>query len=132
MSSSPLNTSQQQLFEQQPQQANSFVDRQLQRAMTQVRIIDMVGGFLMWGSLTLGFLLMLAIIDAWIFPLSVTARVVALILIVGVSLLYLFRSIWPLVTRRINPMFAAKMLEEGQQDRTTHWSIFFPFVTPPH
>ena len=87
MSSSPLNTSQQQLFEQQPQQANSFVDRQLQRAMTQVRIIDMVGGFLMWGSLTLGFLLMLAIIDAWIFPLSVTARVVALILIVGVSLL---------------------------------------------
>ena len=131
MSSSPLNTSQQQLFEQQPQQANSFVDRQLQRAMTQVRIIDMVGGFLMWGSLTLGFLLMLAIIDAWIFPLSVTARVVALILIVGVSLLYLFRSIWPLVTRRINPMFAAKMLEEGQQDLNNSLVNFLSFRDAP-
>ena len=131
MSSSPLNTSQQQLFEQQPQQANSFVDRQLQRAMTQVRIIDMVGGFLRWGSLTLGFLLMLAIIDAWIFPLSVTARVVALILIVGVSLLYLFRSIWPLVTRRINPMFAAKMLEEGQQDLNNSLVNFLSFRDAP-
>ncbi len=131
MSSSPLNTSQQQLFEQQPQQANSFVDRQLQRAMTQVRIIDMVGGFLMWGSLTLGFLLMLAITDAWIFPLSVTARVIALILIVGVSLLYLFRSIWPLVTRRINPMFAAKMLEEGQQDLNNSLVNFLSFRDAP-
>ena len=131
MSSSPLNTSQQRLFEQQPQQANSFVDRQLQRAMTHVRIIDMVGGFLMWGSLTLGFLLLLAITDAWIFPLSITARVIALILIVGLSLLYLFRSLWPLVTKRINPMFAAKMLEEGQQDLNNSLVNFLSFRDAP-
>jgi hypothetical protein len=131
MSSSPLNTSQQQLFEQQPQQASSFIDRQLQRAMTQVRIVDLVGGFLVWGSLTLGFLLLLAITDAWIVSLSVTARLFALILIVGLSSLYLVRSLWPLVTRRINPMYAAKMLEEGQPGLKNSLINFLSFRDTP-
>lgn len=131
MSSSPLNTSQQQLFEQQPQQASSFIDRQLQRAMTQVRIVDLVGGFLVWGSMTLGFLLLLAITDAWIVSLSVTARLIALILIVGLSSLYLIRSLWPLVTRQINPMYAAKMLEEGQPGLKNSLINFLSFRDTP-
>ncbi|HAN97513.1 MAG TPA: hypothetical protein DCQ98_08835, partial [Planctomycetaceae bacterium] len=96
--------------------AEGFIDRQLSRAAAQVRLFDLVGGLLVWSTSVLAILLALAVVDAWILPLGPTARWLALIGLVGGSFAYLVLRVGPPLVRRINPMFAAKMVEESRPE----------------
>lgn len=96
--------------------AEGFIDRQLGRAAAQVRVFDLLGHLLTWCASVLAFLLTLAIIDAWIFPFGSAARWIALLTLILGSIAYLGWKVAPPLLRRINPMYAARMLEESRPE----------------
>ncbi|MEZ6105366.1 MAG: hypothetical protein R3B96_04470 [Pirellulaceae bacterium] len=99
-----------------PDQAQGFIDRQLARAAAQIRLFDLLGGVLLWCTAVLGLLIAIAVIDAWILPLGMVARWLVLLGLVTGSIGFLGYRLAPLLMRRINPMYAARMLDEGHPE----------------
>ena len=64
--------------------------------------------------MVIGFLLMAAIVDAWVFTFTPLMRWAALLLLVTSCVVMMVFSIWPLLTKKINPDYAAKMLEDAK------------------
>lgn len=96
--------------------ANSFdrfVARCLDRAGTQVKIVDVATSLLLVVTVVLGVLLAVCIVDGWIIPLPSWARVATLVGLVTFAAIVLFRSIAPLVLHRISPAYAARMIEQS-------------------
>ena len=95
---------------------DQYVGKQLKKTTQQVRMSDMVAGFLTLAAYVLGFFLIAAIVDAWIWPLSNSGRLLAL----AVFLVGLFGIAWfyllPFLFRKINPQYAAKMIEEAKPE----------------
>ena len=62
-----------------------YVNHQLEKTRKQVKAVDLISGILVIVAFVVGFLLLCAIVDAWIWPLSTLARWICLgILVVGV------------------------------------------------
>ena len=99
-------------------QANSrvtqYVDQQLERTRRQVKLTDLIAAGLLLVVMVVGFLLLAAVIDAWVFTFSPLMRWSALLLLVGGCVCMMVFSIWPLLTKKINPDYAAKMLEDSK------------------
>ncbi len=106
---------------QRTQTANSsridgYVKNQLKKTTQQVRVSDIATGSLTLAVFLTGFFLTVAIVDAWIWPLTITARIAALvILIVGTASIAWFQLL-PYFFKKINPHFAAKMIEEAKPE----------------
>jgi hypothetical protein len=92
----------------------SYVDQQLEKTRKQVKVVDLIGGGLTLVAFVFGFLILAALIDAWIWPLSPLARWACLIFVVSGCVAYTLTSIVPLLLKRINPDYAAKMIEEAK------------------
>ena len=92
----------------------SYVNQQLEKTRKQVKTIDFISGALVLVAFTIGFLLFAAMVDAWIWPLSRLGRWAFLIIWLGSCLGYTVISIVPLLMKRINPDYAAKMIEEAK------------------
>ena len=100
------------------QKANSrvtqYVDQQLERTRRQVKSTDLIASLLLLVVMVVGFLLLAAIVDAWVFTLTPLMRWSALLLLVAGCIGMMAFSIWPLLTKKINPDYAAKMLEDSK------------------
>ncbi|MCH2178050.1 MAG: hypothetical protein MK106_04525, partial [Mariniblastus sp.] len=95
-------------------QVQQYVNKHIRKASHQVKITDLITGGIGMLVFAIGFFMMVAVIDAWVWPLSVMFRVVAcLILIVGLIGIALTQLL-PLVFRKINPEYAARMIEEAK------------------
>jgi hypothetical protein len=95
-------------------QIDRYVGRQLGRTTRQVRFSDIVTGFLAIGSYALAFFFVVAIIDAWIWPLNHLGRGIALVLfVVGMGGIVWY-ALLPLFLRKINPQYAARMIEDSR------------------
>ncbi|HMO13446.1 MAG TPA: hypothetical protein PKD64_02480 [Pirellulaceae bacterium] len=95
-------------------QAESFIDKQLNKTGAHVVAMDVLAGVMILACGVLLWLLIVALIDAWVIELNVAARTVTLgLLLVGVAG-FSYKYFWPLVYRRLNPAYAAKMIEEGR------------------
>lgn len=91
-----------------------YVDHQLERTRRQVKAFDLITSFIGLVACVIAFFLLAAVVDAWIWPLGTTGRVIALgTLIVGI-MAYCLVTLVPLFLRRINPAFAAKMIEDAK------------------
>ena len=91
-----------------------YVDQQLERTRRQVKSTDLISAGLLLMVTIVGFFLLLAVIDAWVLTLTPLMRWSALLLLVGGCACMMVFSIWPLLTKKINPDYAAKMLEESK------------------
>ncbi|MEM9411103.1 MAG: hypothetical protein AAGA30_08325, partial [Planctomycetota bacterium] len=93
---------------------DEYVSRQLTKTTQQVRISDIATGLLTLATYVLTFFLIAALIDAWIWPFSTLARLLALgIFLTGLGAVC-WLSIFPILFKRINPQYAAKMIEEAK------------------
>ena len=91
-----------------------YVDQQLERTRRQVKSTDLIAAGLLLAVLVIGFFLLSAIVDAWVFTLTPLLRWSAFLLLVGGCVCMMAFSIWPLLTKKINPDYAAKMLEDSK------------------
>ena len=91
-----------------------YVNQQLEKTRKQVKTIDLIAGVLIMIASVMAFLLVAALVDGWIWPLSNLGRWVCLGLIVFGCLGYSIFAILPLFMKRINPDYAAKMIEDAK------------------
>lgn len=112
-------------------QASQFVARQLDRARWQVRLVEISGSLMTLVVMLLGFFLVLAIIDAWVWELGWFTRNVAFGTLFLGGLFYFVRTVLPLLRRQINPMYAAKMIEEVQPSFKNSLLNFLSFREDP-
>ena len=93
---------------------DQYVSKQLQQTSNQVKLIELMGSLMTLAAIWLGTLLAVCVIDAWIFPLGNLMRLVILALMVGVGIYFLAFRIVPLLIRKINPAYAAKVVESSK------------------
>lgn len=90
-----------------------FIDSTLRKTRQQVRNVDIAGGVMLLGAGTLVFFLLVALVDHWVVPggLGVAMRWTALGVYLAGAAVYCWRSLVPLLVRRINPVYAAHSIE---------------------
>ena len=90
------------------------IDRQLRRTQFQVRIVDIVASLVVWLAAVLVALFLLAICDHWIVSIGSAGRWLALLALVAGSGYYIAVQLGPLLWRRINTAYAAKVIEDAE------------------
>ena len=93
-----------------------YLQTQMRKTGNQVRMIDLFTCSMKLLAGILAGMFLLAIIDGWVFELPVWARWLSLLSILGGTIAFFFLSILPLLIRKINPVYAAKVVEEAQPE----------------
>ena len=93
--------------------ADRFIEQQLTRTRLQVRVVDLVSALLALVAAILVYALVLAVVDHWVMPLAWWGRWLACISLIGVTGYYLAVVVLPLMLRPINPVYAARAIEEA-------------------
>lgn len=94
--------------------APEFVDEQIERTRTQVKLTDVATAVLALAAGVLAYLLLLSVVDHWVVGLSTAARWLSLgVLLLGAGY-YFAVAVLPLILMSINPVFAAHTIEQGQ------------------
>jgi len=90
------------------------IRRKINRTRRSVKLAELVAGLLLFAAGSLLFLLTLAVVDHWIIGLSFTARLMAFLVYLVAAAGFLWIYVAPLLFHSINPMYAARMIEQGQ------------------
>ncbi len=93
-----------------------YLQNQMRKTGNQVRLIDLFTCCMKLFAGMLGALFLLAIIDGWLFELNGWARWTSLILLLLGGAAYFVLAIFPLLIRKVNPVYAAKVVESAQPD----------------
>ena len=93
-----------------------FIDNTLRKTRQQVRNVDIASSVMLLGAGTLAYFLLVALVDHWVVSggLGTVARYSLLGLYLGGAAVYCWRSILPLLVRRINPVYAAYSIESSK------------------
>lgn len=91
-----------------------YIEQQLDKTRSQVKLVDFFSSLLTLAVGVLGFLLVTALVDAWVFDLGIVGRALALVALVGGTGWFVTSRVLPLVLRQINPAYAARMIEQSQ------------------
>ncbi len=94
--------------------AELFIDQQLAKTRFQVRVVDLASSLMALVAVMLVYTLVLAMVDHWILPLAWWGRWLACISLVGGVGYYLAIVVVPLMMRPINPVYAARAIEEAE------------------
>jgi hypothetical protein len=87
------------------------VETQLNKALSRIRGLDLTTGFLSFLALTLGFSLVMALIDRWL-SLPLLARQIALLGYGATVVTFLAFFVGRPLLRQINPYYAARQVEK--------------------
>lgn len=97
-----------------PDKYEAYIDQQLEKTRARIKLVDLCTGICAIIAWVLGVFLLFAVVDGWIWTLGVVGRSLGLIALVagvlGISLFY----VAPLFLRKINPRYAARMIEQSQ------------------
>ena len=89
------------------------VERHLRRTQRQVKFVDLCTALMVLVAGAVGFFLIISVIDHWIIGLGFFGRLLALgMLLVGGGW-HFATVVLPLITHRINPLYAARSIEQG-------------------
>src|SRR5690606_8396633 len=90
-----------------------YIDSQVQRTRKNVKLVDLASATVVLVVALLGFFLTAAVLEHWILPggLGTIGRVVMFVLLVAGVGHYAWHTLWPLVSRPINPEYAAVAIE---------------------
>jgi hypothetical protein len=89
-----------------------FIDAQLHKTRSQVRLVDILSHLVTLAAGVLGYLFLAAVVDHWLLPLGTLGRWLCLLGLVAGGGFYFARCIWPLIVRRIHPLYAATVIEQ--------------------
>ena len=92
-----------------------YVDEQIRRTRRALKLVDLTAGMITLVIGVLAYLLVMAALEHWVVPggWSPTARAMLLIVLVGGVGWFSWRIFWPLVSKPINPAYAAQMIEKS-------------------
>jgi len=90
-----------------------LIERQLNVTRSQVRLVELGAAIVAWLVGILVFLLAVVLVDHWIMPLGIAGRSISLLVLVAGSATFFGMVIWPLLRRQINPVYAARTIEES-------------------
>src|SRR5262245_18797154 len=111
----------------------AFIHAQLTRAEKRIRGLDLTAGLLGFLALTLGYAVVLAVVDHR-FVLSTGTRQVALAVYVLAAAAYLARFVVGPIRWRVNPFYATRKLEEtlpGARNSVVNWIDLKEQKLPP-
>ncbi|MDG2384608.1 MAG: hypothetical protein P8N76_23265, partial [Pirellulaceae bacterium] len=92
---------------------DQFIEKQIQVTRAHVKMVSVATGFTTLAAGVLGFLLLLSLIDHWLWGLTVWTRLFALVvLLVGGAVFFVWR-ILPGLLRSVNPVYAAQTIEQS-------------------
>ena len=100
----------------QANRVQQYLDGQLEKTRGQVKWNDLIVACLTWAAAVAAFLLVLALIDAWVVSFSTAGRWIAWATLMLSSLAWLGLAIVPLFLRKINLNYAAQMIEQATPD----------------
>lgn len=95
------------------ERSEHIIDRQLRRTRRQVKLVDLAASTAELAAGLLGALLVLILIDHWLYGLGFWSRALACLLLVTATGWHLARNILPLVIRPISPFYAARTIEQS-------------------
>ncbi|MFV1963899.1 MAG: hypothetical protein ACC628_00640, partial [Pirellulaceae bacterium] len=90
------------------------IERQLRRTRRQVKLIDLATAMMTLAAGVLAYVLLLVVIDHWLMGLSYWGRFLALLALLGGMGWYTVSYLVPPLLRAINPVYAARAIEESQ------------------
>ena len=93
-----------------------YLEDRIAETSQQVKWVELLSFFLFLTLFVLGTLFVLCLVDAWILELHVWMRWSALLLLASGSLLLAIFKAIPFLRHRINPLYAARKLEEGRPE----------------
>jgi len=90
-----------------------IIERQLRRARRQVKLVDLFTVLMILTAGVLAAVLVLVIIDHWLFGLGFWGRLLAFAGLCGGGVWYGLRHVLPLLLCSINPVYAARAIEQS-------------------
>ena len=93
-----------------------YIEEQLDRTSSYVRLVDIAAAFTTLAIAAFGVMLVAAVVDHWIVPggLGGLGRWIFFLTIAVGAGYYIARFIAPLLVRRINPLYAARAIEQSE------------------
>jgi len=91
----------------------AYIERQIRRTRRQVKLVDLATSSMLLAAGVLGYLLLVTLVDHWVVGLNFWARLVALASLLGGIAYFSAVAIWPLLIHPINPLYAARSIEQG-------------------
>ncbi|MFV2066288.1 MAG: hypothetical protein ACC645_04860 [Pirellulales bacterium] len=94
---------------------DQYIDKQIRRTRQHVKAIDIAGAIMMLSGGICALLLLAAVLDHWVITggLGIAGRTAVLLVLIVSSMRFFARRLLPLLTRRINPVYAAQAIEAG-------------------
>ncbi len=94
--------------------ADRLIEQQLRKARRQLKLIDLVSSLIVLAVGILTYFLLVTLLDHWLLPLGTAGRWLSLVALLAGVAGYVVLIVVPLLTRRINPLFAARSIEQNQ------------------
>ena len=95
-------------------QYDRFIEQQLDKTSSQVKLTDLLSAVMVLAGGVLVGLLVLAVIDHWIFGFALWGRWLALLALVAGVLGYVGLVLVPSLFRHVNPAYAARTIEQSE------------------
>jgi hypothetical protein len=94
---------------------DQYIDKRVGQTRRSVRAVELASALAALSIGVLGFLLAVVLVEHWLLPggFGVVGRSALFALLVGGAAYYAYRQVWPLCVRRINPVYAAQTIEQG-------------------
>ena len=92
-----------------------FIESKIQSTRWMVKAVDLATALVTLVASVLAYLLVVAVAEHWIVSggFSIAARTALFtVLVIGIGF-FAFRRVWPLLIRAINPVYAARAIEQG-------------------
>ena len=98
---------------------DDFIDAQLRKVRTNLKLTDISARVMGLTVLVVTFLLAIVIVDHWIADLGVWGRLGSLAALLGGIAFYFVRFLLPEIARKINPAYAAQLVEREEPSLKT-------------
>ena len=94
---------------------HDYIDGKIESTRRMVKVVDLATALVALAVAVLSFLLLIAVAEHWVVPggLSVAARWVFFAGLAAYLGYFVYRRIWPLCVRAVNPVYAAQAIEHG-------------------
>jgi hypothetical protein len=94
---------------------DQYIDEQIRATRRTVKAVDLAAALVALASGVLAYLLAFALVEHWLVPsgFSVAVRYLLFAVLVGWTGVFAYRQLWPLVWRAINPVYAARTIEQS-------------------
>lgn len=93
-------------------QFDQYIERRVNKTRTHVKLVDLAAALMVLLVGTMSYLLVVAVVDHWVVGFSTMGRFVALVVLIGGVGCFVARYVVPLLIKRINPVYAARTIEQ--------------------